>query len=99
MIDEADALTRLHKNKDFKMVITDAFFQDESKRAVLLRSDHEMQTPEKLAQVDNIITSIGGLFAFFNKVYTMGNMAKQSMAADQETRGELLAEQLDEESL
>lgn len=94
MIAEAKALSRLHDNKDFKTVILKGYFEAESRRAVLLRSDPEMQDPDKLRQVDNIITSIGGLFAFFNKVYTMGNMAEQSLQEDQLTREEILSEQL-----
>jgi hypothetical protein len=98
-IELSDALARLHKNKDFKLVITEGLFQKEATRAVLLRADPEMQTESEQKQVNDIITSIGGVYAYFGKTYAVGYAAKQSIVADEETRGDILLEQLGEENL
>jgi hypothetical protein len=98
-IDMADALHKLHDNEDFKKAILHGYFEAESKRAVLLKADPEMQTDERQKQVDNIIVGIGVLFAYFNKIYQFGNAAHRTLAADQQTQEEILQEQLDEETL
>lgn len=95
----SSALRRLHQNKDFELVITKGFFDAEASRAVLLRADPEMQSDENQKQINDIITSIGGLYGFLSKVYRVGQMAEQSMSDDQETRGEILQEQLGEENI
>ena len=95
-IDLATALQRLHENPDFKTVILDDFFKEEASHSVLLKSDASMSTDEKQKSVDIIITSIGGLYQYFGKVYRLGDMAIKAIAADQSTREEILEEQLSE---
>ncbi len=99
MIDTADALRRLHDNKDFHRVIVKGYFKEEAARAVLLRADPEMGSEQAQKEVNDVITSIGGLFAYFHKTYAVANQARMSMAEDEETRGEILAEQLGEETI
>jgi len=99
MIELADSLQRLHNNKDFKIVITNGYFVEEARRAVLLKSDPEMQSNEHQKQVDNIILSVGGLYAYFNKTYQMGNMAQRSLEDNEQTRSEILQEQLGEDTI
>jgi hypothetical protein len=98
-ISDADALHRLHENEDFKQVILHEYFEAESKRAVLLKSDPQMQSDDGQKQVDNVILGIGGLYAFFNKIFQYGNQAHRTLTADQQTQEEILQEQLDEETL
>jgi hypothetical protein len=98
-ISNADALNRLHENPDFQQIVLYEYFEAESKRAVLLKSDPEMQGDDGQKQVDNVILGIGGLYAFFNKIYQYGNQAHRSLPADQQTQEEILQEQLDEETL
>lgn len=93
-IDLANALQRLHENPDFKTVILQDYFVDESSRAVRLKSDPEMATVEKQKNVDDIIISIGGLFRYFGKIYRLGDMSIRALEADQNTREEILEEQL-----
>jgi hypothetical protein len=95
----ADALARLHKNKDFNLVITDGLFKEEASRVVLVRADPEFASDERQKEVNDIITTIGGVFAYFNKIYTVGNQCHMSLQADQETRGEILTEQLGEDEI
>ena len=90
----AETLDRLHKNNDFQAIIVQGFFKDEASRAVLLRADPEMFEEREQKQIDDIITSIGGLRQYFHKIFRMGQMSQQSMEADKQTRQELLAEDL-----
>lgn len=98
-IELAQALQRLHENPDFKAVILEDFFHEEAHRAVLLKADQAMAPPEKQKAVDDVITSIGGLYNYFGKVYRMAEMSQRAMEADQQTREELLEEQLQENAL
>jgi len=95
----AEALKRLHKNKDFKLLITEGYFKEESARVVILRADPEMASDEGQKQVNDIITSIGGLYAYFHKVFYMGNQAHKSLLEDENERNLLLGEQLGEDSI
>lgn len=98
-IELAKALQRLHDNADFKAVILQDYFHEEAHRAVMLKSDPEMFTEEKQKAVDDVVTSIGGLYNYFGKIYRMADMALRSLEADQETHGELLQEQLSDNEL
>jgi len=98
-IELAQALQRLHDNPDFKAVILEDYFHEEAHRAVLLKSDGSMTEPEKQKTVDNVITSIGGLYNYFGKVYRMAEMSARAIEADQQTRQEILEEQLLEETV
>ena len=95
-IELAQALKRLHDNADFKAVILEDYFHEEAHRAVLLKSDAAMMTPEKKKMVKDVITSIGGLYNYFGKIYRMADMATRALEADQETRQELLEEEMSE---
>jgi hypothetical protein len=95
----ADALKRLHKNKDFKLVITEGLFDKEASRVVILRSDPEMASEKEQKECNDIITTIGGVFGYFNKIYAIGNQCHMSLEADKETRGDILQEQLGEDNL
>ena len=99
LIDTADALSRLHKNKDFIKVIVEGYFKEESARAVLLRADPEMASDSLQKQVNDIITSIGGLHSYFHKTFGLAGMARESQKNDEVMREEILAEQLGEETL
>jgi len=97
LIDRMQAMNRLRVNADFHKVIEEGFFEHEASRAVLLRADPTQQTPEKQKYIDNVITSIGGLYQYFITVIRTGNMALKSIEEDKEAREELLREQMDGE--
>ena len=93
-IEVANALQRLHENPDFKRVILQDYLKDEASRSVMLKADPSMATVEKQKNVDDIITSIGGLYNYFGKVYRLGDMSIRALEADQNTKEEILEEQL-----
>ena len=95
-IDLAQALKRLHDNPDFQVVILEDYFHEEAHRAVLLKADQAMMTPEKQQMIDDVITSIGGLYNYFGKIYRMADMSARALEADQDTHQELLEEEMSE---
>lgn len=93
-IDMLKTLERLADNKDFQKVITEGFFKEEASRVVLLRGDLNA-TEEIERHCDKQINGIGILRGYFQKIRYLGNMAEKSLAEHQETREELLREQLE----
>jgi hypothetical protein len=93
-IELANCLQRLHNNPDFQTVVLQDFFVDEASRAVLLLSDPSMQIAEKQQDVHNIIIGIGSLHRYFGKIYRLGEMSVRALEADQNTKEEILEEQL-----
>ena len=94
--DRADALQRLHENKDFRKIVLEGFFKDEASRVVLLKADPNVQGDSEQKHIDRIITSIGGLRQYFGTIYQMGNMAHRALEEHKATREEILQEQLNE---
>lgn len=88
-----DALERLYNNKDFKEIILDGYFMKEASRLVLLRGDINI-SPEDERDCDKMINGVGCLRRFFQLVNTFGMQAKAGMEEYENTREELLAEQL-----
>lgn len=86
------ALERLRNNGDFKKVIMDGYFEREAIRLVHLKSDVSMQTPERQASILAQMDAIGNLNQYFTTVLRTADLAKKNIAADEETRDELLAE-------
>lgn len=93
-IDMMESLLKLTKNKDFKKVINEGYFEKEASRLVLLKADPSMQSPEDQRLLDNSIIAIGFLRQYFSAVIQMGRMAERSIANDEVTREELLGETL-----
>ena len=92
IVDLGKSLDRLLNNKDFKRVITEEFLQNEAIRLVSLKADYEMQTPEKQASILKQIDAIGHFNEFLNGLQRRVSMARISLAADEETRDEVLKE-------
>lgn len=99
IVERADAFQRLQDNKDFQIVIEKGYFVDEAKRAVLLRADPNAQKPEQQAQINNVITAIGGLFQYFHTIVRLGNSAQVSLMEDKATKEQILQEEMEGEVL
>jgi hypothetical protein len=95
-VNMAEALQRLHENKDFRKVILDGYFAKESQRVVMARADVNFHSEENLKQNLDAITGIGQLGAYFHKTFVFGESAYRAIEADKETKAEILAEQLDD---
>lgn len=94
-IERAEALDRLHQNKDFRKMILEGYFKEEASRLVLLKGDINL-SKEAEEHCDKMINGIGVLRAYFQTVYHFGNMAEKAIADHEAAREELLQEQLQE---
>lgn len=92
-IKNMDALKQLEKHKAFKRIISEGFFKDEASRMVLLKADPSMASPEMQESLDNGIIACGHFRQYLSGIYQLGNAAVRSLAADEVTREELLAEE------
>ena len=77
-IDVMKSLDRLMQNPDFKKIIKQGYFVDESARLVGLKAAPQMQAPERQDAMIKAIDGIGSLQQHFNMIWVMGNQA-QSM--------------------
>ena len=91
-VDLGDALDRLRNNKDFKKIIGEAYFNEEAIRLVHLMSDVNMQSPEIQQSIHKQMIAIGVFHDFLNTLSIRADMARRSVAADEATRDEMLAE-------
>ena len=95
LVESGDALERLKGNKDFKKIILDGFFEKEAIRLVHLKADLNMQSGETQRSIVGQMDAIGTLHQYFNTILMQANQASKSIAADEEARDELLAEELE----
>jgi len=91
ILEMGNALERLSNNRDFKSIITHGFFEKEAIRLVHLKADSNMQTVDRQKSILSQMDSIGALAQYFQTVYFKANQAGKAIAADTETRDELLA--------
>jgi len=94
LVEVGESLERLRLNKDFKKVILEGFFEKEAIRLVHLKADQNMQTPDIQRSILGQIDAIGVLHQFFQTTLFKANQANKAIAADEETRDEILAEEL-----
>jgi hypothetical protein len=70
-----DALQRLLKNKDFKTVFQDEYFEKEPVRITMLQASPQID-PLIKAQMLNDFQAIGALDQFFRRIMQRGNLAE-----------------------
>jgi len=92
-IADMDVLNRLTANKDFEEIVLKGYFEKEASRLVLLRADPSMQDKQGREMIDNQIIAIGYLRQHFVTIMHFGRMAQKTLADDEETQAELLAEE------
>lgn len=93
-ISTMESLLKLTKNRDFKKVVLEGYFEKEASRLVLLKADPSLQKDEDQNQIMNQINAIGYVRQYFNTIMQLGRMAERSLEADENTREELLGENL-----
>jgi hypothetical protein len=95
LVEYGDALERLKSNKDFKKIILEGFFEKEAIRLVHLKADRNMQNVDVQKSIITQMDAVGTLHQYFNTILVQANQASKSIAADEEARDELLAEELE----
>jgi len=94
LIDERDRARALTDNPDFKKLVLEGYFKDESVRLVLLKAEPGMQTKEHQEAILKSMDGIGMLQQYFRNIMQQGAMAERSLIDDQATLSELMAEDL-----
>ncbi len=91
-IEIGEALNRLHENEDFKLVILEAYFEDEEKRISGLLFN---PTTLKREQIENLMdkaTAIRNYKFFFQTLLINANMAPDQLADEERYRKDVTAE-------
>lgn len=94
LLEQGSALLRLRTNKDFTKLIYSGYFEQEAIRLVHLKADPNMSTDTSQKAIVSQMDAIGALNQYFNAVLHRYSMAEKAIEADQETRAELLAEEI-----
>ena len=92
MVELGNALDRLLSNKDFKRVVLEGYFKDESIRLVMLKADAKMQSIEYQAAIVKQMDAIGSFNQYLTTVMQLSAQAERSIESDSQTVEELLAE-------
>lgn len=94
IVEFGTAIERLSINRDFKKVITEGYFEKEAVRLVHLKADVSMQSAAQQADIVKQLDAIGALSQFLNTKLQLSRLASRSIAADEEAREEILAEEV-----
>lgn len=95
IVDAGTSLERLMLNRDFKKVFIEGYLEQEAIRLVHLKSDESMQTPAKQESVIKQIDAIGAVSSYLNTVRWKAAQAVKAIDADEQTREELLTEDVE----
>jgi hypothetical protein len=93
-IAKSDALARLEKNEDFKFLVIEGILKDDAVRVVMALASPNAQSEEVQGQFKRRQAMIGELYNYLHYVHVEGDQARTGMAEYENTREELLAEQL-----
>jgi len=91
-IEKAEALTRLFANSDFKAIVEEGYFQDNSIALVRRLAFPQFDKPESQNRLQNQMMGVSQLQMFFSQIMMEGNAAKEAMSSHRETLSELLQE-------
>ena len=91
-VEVSKAVERLLKNRDFKKVVLEQYFEQEAIRLVLLKSDPNWQKPEAKAEIEAQMCGIGEFRKYLNAKIQLGHMAARAIEDDEETLADLRTE-------
>jgi valyl-tRNA synthetase len=87
-----DTCVKLTESEPFKDVITEGYFKEEAARLVMAKS--ASLTSEQMQIIDNMQYGIGALANFIESVMRRGAEMDQALNEHEETREEILAEEV-----
>ena len=87
-----DNCVKLTANKTWKDIIDDGYFKEEAARLVMAKS--AALNPEQMTLIDNMIFGIGALANYIESVMRRGAEMDQAIGEHEETREEILAEEV-----
>jgi len=87
-----DNCVKLTASETWKDIITEGYFKEEAARLVMAKSSH--LTPEQMQLIDNMQYGIGALANYIESVMRRGAEMDQAIGEHEETREEILAEEV-----
>ena len=87
-----DNCVKLTASETWKDVIETGYFKEEAARLVMAKSSH--LTPEQMQLIDNMQYGIGALANYIESVMRRGAEMDQAIGEHEETRDEILAEEI-----
>ena len=87
-----DNCVKLTASETWKDIITEGYFKEEAARLVMAKSSH--LTPEQMQLIDNMQYGIGALANYIESVMRRGAEMDQAVGEHEETREEILAEEI-----
>ena len=87
-----DNCVKLTASEPWKDVIDEGYFKEEAARLVMAKSSN--LTPEQMQLIDNMQYGIGALANYIESVMRRGAEMDQAIGEHEETREEILAEEI-----
>ena len=87
-----DTCVKLTSSESFRDVITEGYFKEEAARLVMAKS--ASLNPEQIQIIDNMQYGIGALANFIESVMRRGAEMDQAVGEHEQTREEILAEEV-----
>jgi len=84
---------KLSENKHFQEIIMNDYFKEEAARLVMAKSNTSLDESQQHS-IDNMIVGIGSLSNYFDMIIRRGNEMETSMKDFEQTREEILAEEV-----
>jgi len=94
VIETANALDRLHENKDFQAIFLEGYMKSHVLRNVGLKASFGAQDEKTQKYIDAQIMGVGSLQQYIAGVYQKANAAVTSIVADEEEMETLLEEEV-----
>lgn len=92
IVELGNALERLQANRDFKAIIKEGYLKAEAIRLVHAKANPALQSADSQRSIIQQMDAIGSLTQYFDTVFHKAALAEKAIAADEETRDEILAE-------
>lgn len=89
-------LDRLSSNRDFRTIVQEGYFKQEAVRLVHLRADPAMQAKDRQDGINKQLDSIACFSQYLREVQQLASMAKRAIVADEATREQMAAEELND---
>ena len=87
-----DNCVKLTASEPWKDIIGEGYFKEEAARLVMAKSSN--LTPEQMQLIDNMMLGIGALANYIESVMRRGAEMDQAIGEHEETREEILAEEI-----
>jgi hypothetical protein len=88
-----DQCVKLLDNEHFKVIIEEEYFQKEAARLTMAKSSD--LNDQQMRNIENMMYGVGSLRNFLSAIMIRGAQMDQSLKQDEETREEMLAEEIE----